>query len=238
MLNELLVAKNITREGPGLIEEILNEDSTPFRVIDLSAGDKFPPQNSVDILIVLGGPDSANDQTPKMQAELQAVEDTIKAGKPYLGICLGLQVMVKAMGGEVVKGKVKEIGFRDQKRGFNTISLTEDGKKDPLFTGLGSEFRVFHLHGETVQPTSEMRLLGTGRDVPNQIVKIGTNAYGIQCHFELTPEMLEAWLAEDDDLKVADQGQIRSDFAANRARYTKVGKTLIRNFLEIARAAA
>ncbi len=237
MPKEILIAKNITREGPGLIEEVLQEESLPYRIVDLSQGQAITAQDSFDILVVMGGPDSANDKTQKMQAEIQSVEEAIKSGKPFLGVCLGLQVMVKAMGGEVVKGSAPEIGFRSQSGGFNAINLTIDGKNDPLFTGLGSTFRVFHLHGETVNLTPQMKLLGTGRDVDNQIVRVGTKAYGIQCHFELTGEMLETWLAQDDDLKAQDQGQIRSDFAANRAKYTQVGKKLVRNFLEIAQAA-
>lgn len=237
MEKETLIAKNITREGPGLIEEILGERGFPYQIIDLSRGEGFPPPDSFDILIVLGGPDSANDQTPKMEKELEAIRGAIESGKPYLGICLGLQTMVKAMGEKVVKGTVREIGFRNQSGAFNTVSLTKEGQKDPLFSGLGDSFKVFHLHGETVNSTSQMRLLGKGRDVPNQIVKIGPNAYGIQCHFELTPEMLETWLSEDDDLQSADQTGIRKDFRLVQEEYTRAGKKIIGNFLDIASGA-
>lgn len=238
MGKETLIAKNITREGPGLIEEILGERGFPYQIVDLSRGEGFPPRDSFDILIVLGGPDSANDQTPKMEKELEAIRGAIESGKPYLGICLGLQVMVKAAGGEVIKGRVREVGFRDQADNFNTISLTETGREDPLFTGLRDTFKVFHLHGETVNLTPEMKLLGTGHNVPNQIVKIGQNAYGIQCHFELTPEMLETWLSEDDDLQSADQTGIRKDFLSVQEEYTRAGKKIIGNFLDIASGAS
>lgn len=234
MAKEALIAKNITREGPGLIEEVLNERSIPYNVIDLSRGEEFPPQESFDILVVMGGPDSANDNTAKMVAELATIREAINAGKPFLGVCLGLQAMVKAMSGEVVKADVREIAFRDHAGNFNTISLTESGKEDLLFKGLGDTFRVFHLHGETVKLTPQMQLLGRGRDVTNQIVKIEPNAYGIQCHFELTPEMLETWLGEDEDLRTADKERIKSDFQTMQAEYTKIGKKLVDNFLDVA----
>lgn len=234
MAERTLIAKNVTREGPGLIEEMLQDHNFHYKVIDLTRADTIPNPDSFDILIVLGGPDSANDTTVKMQSELTKIRKTIDAGKPYLGICLGMQTLVKAIGGTVVKSPVKEIGFRNQSGEFNTVDLTSDGKVDPLFEGLGERFKVFHMHGETVELSDDMQLLASGEDVQNQIVKVGSNAYGIQCHFELTPEMLKIWLKQDPDLQKANQNQIREDFENLEAEYTKVGKQLINNFLNIA----
>lgn len=233
MGKETLIIKNITRERPGLIEEVLKERGFPYKVIDLSLGDSIPDQSSFDVLIVMGGPDSANDTTDKMRFELQLIKDSVESGKPYLGICLGLQTLVKAMGGRVVKGEVKEIGFRNQANELNTITLTDNGKADALFKGLGDEFKVFHLHGETVELTGSMKLLGKGQDVPNQVVKIGKKAYGIQCHFELTPDMLKTWLAEDSDLQTVRQEDIQRDFEEIKEEYEQIGKQLIKNFLDL-----
>lgn len=234
MEKEILIVKNITREGPGLLEDVLDERGLKYSVVDLDGGQIFPSTETYSAVVVLGGPDSANDESDKMNSELQRIRETITAGIPYLGICLGLQTLVKATGGAVVKNPVREIGFRDPENNLFTAELTEAGKKDPLFAEMGDSFNVFHLHGETVELTDEMELLAIGKFCRNQIARIGSNAYGIQCHFELTPEMFEAWLAQDPDLQKLDQAQLRADFENRKKEYTAVGRQLFQNFLKIA----
>src|SRR3954468_16146854 len=98
----VLIVKNVTREGPGLLTGLLDHHEIGYDVVDLNRGDALPDPTSYAALVVLGGPDSANDQTAKMATELPAVKKAVEAGMPYLGICLGLQVLVRAMGGKVV----------------------------------------------------------------------------------------------------------------------------------------
>jgi GMP synthase (glutamine-hydrolysing) len=188
--------------------------------------------------VVLGGPDSANDTTPKMLAEQQRVKAALNAGVPYLGICLGLQIAVKVAGGKVVKS-VKEVGLRNAEGTPYSVTLTDLaltalGKKDPLFVGLRNDFRVFQLHGETVEMTKDMQLLATGADCRNQIVKLAHNAYGIQSHFELTREMLADWLKADPDLSPLDGQKVMTEFETIEEVYTITGLSLLRNFLHIA----
>lgn len=234
MGKRVLIAKNVTREGPGLFETVLKEKSIEYTVIDLEKGDNFPPINNYSAAVVLGGPDSANDETEKMKNELVHIREVVESNIPYLGVCLGLQTLVKATGGKVVKGSIKEIGFIDPEGNNFTVELTEMGKKDPLFESLGHRFNVFHLHGETVELTTDMELLGVGKFCRNQIVRVGTNAYGIQCHFELTPNMFETWINEDPDLLQLDQDELRANFEAIRNEYTRIGRRLFENFLKIA----
>ncbi|MEK6567222.1 MAG: type 1 glutamine amidotransferase [Candidatus Omnitrophota bacterium] len=169
-----------------------------------------------------------------MESELQRIKEALSLNIPYLGICLGLQTLVKAGGGKVVRNPVKEVGFQGPDGKPFVINLTQDGKNDGLFKGLGDNFRVFQLHGETVELTPEMKLLGKGEFCQNQIIKVGSNAYGIQCHFELTPEMFEAWLNEDADLLRLDKKQLQNDFNSFLEEYTSTGRKLLQNFLEIA----
>jgi GMP synthase-like glutamine amidotransferase len=230
----IVIVKNITREGPGLLEEELKHSGIEYSIINLNQGQKFPPVEQFGAVIVLGGPDSANDQNEKMENELSRIRETIAADIPYLGVCLGMQTLVKAMGGSVVKNKTKEVGFIDPGGSNFTVQLTDAGKTDPLFTNLDNSFKVFHLHGETVVLTDSMTLLGVGQFCTNQIVRVGSTAYGIQCHFELTPEMFELWISEDPDLLQLDTAQLRHDFATIQSEYTKVGQQLLRNFLKIA----
>jgi GMP synthase (glutamine-hydrolysing) len=231
MEKEILIIKNITGEGPGIIEDILIEKGIKFTIIDLISGLEIPSAANFSAVVVLGGPDSANDQNKKMESELAFISEVIKAEIPYLGICLGMQTLVKAAGGDVVKSQVKEVGFRDPDGDLFKIELTDAGKNDLLFNGMTDSFNVFQLHGETVILTDKMELLATGKFCRDQIVKIGTNAYGIQCHFELTPEMFEEWINGDPDLLKLDRISIQSDFELLKNEYLQTGNSLFRNFL-------
>ena len=233
--SKVLLVKNITREGPGLIEKVLEEQGIAHDLIDLEAGDVFPDLAGYRALIVFGGPDSANDETPKIRHELGRIRTWRDSGRPFLGICLGLQLMVKALGGEVYKNPVKEVGFRDPAGRPYRIDLTPQGHRDPLFANFEQHaFPVFQLHGETVRPTPSMILLGEGIHCRHQVVKSGTSAYGLQCHFELTRELLLDWLAEDEDLLRLNRGDVLRDFDEMFEGYTAAGRRLMMNFFTLA----
>ncbi|HLF34499.1 MAG TPA: type 1 glutamine amidotransferase [Cyclobacteriaceae bacterium] len=234
MNNNILIVKNSTTEGPGLLEVLLRERTTGYSMIDLDSGDKLPPLDNLKAIVVLGGPDSANDENEKMRGELEFIRKVLAAKIPYLGICLGLQTLVKAAGGKVIKSPVKEIGFRDPDNNLFAVDLTDEGRKDPLFGGLGNALKVFHLHGETIEPGEGMTLLASGKFCRNQVVRVGENAYGIQCHFELTEEMFEEWINTDPDLMQFDSEALKKDFKLMEKDYFKTGKRLLRNFLDIA----
>ena len=229
---KVLIVKNISEECPGLLEEVLAERRVSFDTIDLHKGDAFPNPLKYLALFVFGGPDSANDLTPKIQNELRKIREALNAGVPYLGICLGMQLLVKAAGGEVYQNPIKEIGWKDPEGEYFSIAFTPEGQSDPLFKGLSSPLKTFQLHGETVQLTKKMTLLATGKYCKNQVVRVGDSAYGIQGHPELTPAMFEAWLTEDDDFKKADAGSLRNDYRSIRMEYEKSGETILNNFLE------
>lgn len=233
-MSELLIVKNISHEGPGLLQPILDEASITYDIVDLDAGDKFPDPTDYRALVVLGGPDSANDTTDKMRQELGQIEKGLEAGLPYLGICLGLQTLVKAAGGKIVKAENKEVGFIAPDGSQYTVERTEDGKSDHLLAGLPDTLKVFQLHGEAVEMTDTMTLLASGKHCRNQIVKVAPNAYGIQSHFELTREMLEVWATHDPDLTPIGNEKLQADFEAIRASYHQIGETLLKNFLTIA----
>lgn len=233
-MSELLIIQNISREGPGLLEQVLRDENVSFDVVDLDQGQELPVLDGYKALVVLGGPDSANDGSAKMTGELARIKEGLDANIPYLGICLGLQTLVKAAGGQVVPGTVKEAGFIDPDNNQHTVTVTTEGQHDPLLAGLPSELNVFQLHGETVELTPDMTVLATGKFCRNQIVKVAANAYGIQSHFELTPEMLIVWAEQDPDLVPIGKDKLLADFRAIEQSYTNIGQTLLRNFLKIA----
>lgn len=114
------------------------------------------------------------------------------------------------------------------------MTLTDAGRQDALFAGLPETLGVFHLHDETVGLSDGMQLLATGHGCPNQVVKVGDRAYGIQPHFELTEPMLYALAEESPDLQPIGTERLLADFARQRGTYTVTGRTLFRNFLGIA----
>jgi GMP synthase-like glutamine amidotransferase len=183
--------------------------------------------------VILGGPDSANDATPKIARELKAIRKCLHAGIPCLGVCLGLQRLVKAAGGTVYKNAVQEIGFRDPSGAWFEITKTAYGKKDLLLEGIPDRFRVFQLHGETVGPVPPMMCLAQGQFCKNQIVKIQDRAYGIQGHVELNERMFEDWLAADGDLGRMDHSSLRRDFECVRRELEQSSETIFKNFLKI-----
>lgn len=236
-MSELLIVQNISREGPGLLEQVLRDEGVTFDLVDLDKGQDMPSLDGYKALVVLGGPDSANDDTIKMTTELSRIKDGLDADIPYLGICLGLQALVKAAGGKVIPGEVKEVGFIDPDNNQYTVAVTDEGKTDPLLAGLPETLDVFQLHGETVELTPDMTVLATGKFCKNQIVRVADKAYGIQSHFELTPEMLAVWAEQDPDLIPIGKDKLQADFEAIKHSYTNIGQTLLRNFLRIAKLA-
>lgn len=244
-IKEALIVTNITREQPGTILEVLKQRGWQLTVVNLDSGETIPSPTKYGALIVMGGPPSANDtheQTPWMPDEISKIQEALAENFPYLGVCLGMQTLVKAAGGEIVQSPRKEVGFREtygEPLGkFYSVQLTQEGRKDPLFEGLPDTLPLFHLHGETVNFPSTMhpqaKLLATDKVVPNQIVKVGQMAYGTQGHFELTPQMLDEWLRVDPDLLnlgVRGVEQVRKDFHELQASYTQTATRMFNNFL-------
>jgi GMP synthase-like glutamine amidotransferase len=231
MTKPILILKNIPRENPGLIEILLRKHNLKFQIVDFDNSTRIEPITNYSAMIVLGGPESANDLTQKMQNELALIKKAIRLQIPCLGICLGLQTLVKAMGGNVIKCQNSEIGFRDPNNELYKVKLTSKGRTDELFNNLPDSLTVFQLHGETVQLTPRMTLLATGDFCRNQIVRIAQTAYGIQSHFELTNDLLESWIKEDPDLQRLNAGQLRSDFELVKKNYQETGRHLFENFL-------
>ena len=233
MTKPILILKNVPRENPGLIEIVLKEYSIKYQIVDFDNSTVIENIENYSELITLGGPDSANDLTLKMQNELLLIRKALQSNIPYLGICLGLQTLVKAMGGTIQKCHTSEVGFRDPENKYFKVKLTSEGRKDWLFKKLPDYLTVFQLHGETVELSPQMTLLATGDFCKNQIVKIGKTAYGIQSHFELTNDLLESWIIEDSDLQKLQAEQLRSDFETIKSDYQNIGRQLFYNFLTI-----
>lgn len=223
----------MTHEAAGLFSSFAEKEKIPYAIADLHKGDKFPEVIRGQAIVILGGPDSANDATPKILGELEALRRCMRERIPCLGICLGLQLLVKAAGGTVFRNPIKEVGFREPSGEWFEIEKTPEGKRDPLLAGISDCSKIFQLHGETVGLISSMTCLARGRTCENQVVRIQDRAYGIQGHVELSERMFEDWLAADGDLHRMAPELLERDFAAVRGELAQSSEILFKNFLRI-----
>jgi GMP synthase (glutamine-hydrolysing) len=231
MSARVLIVKNLTREGPGLLRDVLMQHRVEADVVELERGEPIPELDAYQGLIVLGGTPSANDDTPQMRSQLQRTAEALDAGLPFLGICLGHQVLGRAAGATVTRAAQKEVGFLDANGAQYTVTLTADGRNDPLFEGLPNDIPVFQLHGEMVMPSDDLIVLATSPGCPVQAVRAGRRAYGLQMHVELVPEMLAVWAAQDAELRGFDAVELQKQYASISTSYMAVGRRLLTNFL-------
>lgn len=172
-------------EGPGYFADFLAARAVPWQLIALDAGDAVPG-NAADFsgLVFMGGPMSVNDDLPWIPAALDLIRQAVAAGIPVLGHCLGGQLMAKALGGTVSANPVKEIGWGEVTR--------TDTPEARAWLGETAGFTAFHWHGETFSlPEGAVRILGSAH-CRNQAFVLGP-CLGMQCHVEMTPEMIAAW---------------------------------------------
>lgn len=185
-MKPIAIFRHFSTEGPGYFATFLDERHIPWQLIRIDAGDALPA--SVDPysgLVFMGGPMSANDDLPWIAPVLALIRQAVAGGIPVLGHCLGGQLMAKALGGVVGRSPVKEIGWGE-------VSVVEDSTAREWFGDL-SKFDAFHWHGETFSiPDGATRLLAS-RHCENQAFVLGGKHLGMQCHVEMTAEMVQAW---------------------------------------------
>src|SRR5579863_2161758 len=173
-------------EHLGRFAEILTDKRIPFFYKDL--GEPLA-LDACHGLIVMGGPQSANDALPGLLAEVKLIEQAVVAETPVLGICLGAQLIAKALGARVYRNPEKEIGWAP-------VYFTETARRDPVFGGLDSPSIVFHWHGETFDLPVGAQWLAYSGKCRHQAYRFGPNVYGVQFHPEITPEMIVDWSAQ------------------------------------------
>ncbi|MBF0506319.1 MAG: type 1 glutamine amidotransferase [Nitrospirae bacterium] len=197
----VLICKNIENEGPGTIEDFLEAKGISYTVLEMSGTGDMPGSSDFDTLLMMGGPMSVNEDDiyPYIKKEEMLVRDFISNGKRVLGVCLGAQIMAKALGSRVYKGAKQEIGWYD-------IDIADEGLKDnrilrlathPRAGDISSKFKVFHWHGETFDiPDGAVRLASSAL-YPNQAFRYGADAYAFQFHIEVKKSMIYEWLRNE-----------------------------------------
>ena len=227
----VMIIKHIEIEGPGLIEDCLKEEKIPYQILNLESGVHLPKPDDCAGIVILGGPMNVyeEDRYPFLREEDLFIKEAIQRGKAVLGICLGAQLVAKALGAKVTKALVKEIGWFD-------VSLTKVGSRDPLFSRLPKTFPVFQWHEDTFDLPSAGKLIATSNPILHQAFRYGENAYGFQFHLEVTEEMIHEWMKTYEDEFNGSQApllpklKILSETEKKIGAYKKRGAEFFRNF--------
>ena len=186
----VLIVKHVDFEGPGVIEGCLKQEAISYRTLSLQREERFPCLDDFHHVVLLGGPMNMDEEDcpPFLREEDLFIKEAIQRGKSVLGICLGAQLIAKALGARVFRAPLKEIGWRD-------VLLTAEGSEDPLFSLLPKKSSVFQWHSDTFELPTRGKLLATSTFVPNQAFRYAENVYALQFHLEVTRAMIQEWMA-------------------------------------------
>lgn len=217
----LVCLQHVPFEGPGRIGSFA--EAQGWRLEKHLVPSDGLPGDAGDALLVMGGPMSVNDSNAWISAERLFIAQHVRAGTPYLGICLGSQFLASALGGRVAPGPAPEIGL-------HALALTNEGRRDPNFAHVPDRFGAFEWHGEAIaEPPPDAVVLAASDLFPVQAFRWGARAYGFLFHWELEARGVEA-LCEHCADDVARAGRAPADVRAEIARLP-AGHALLDEFL-------
>ena len=209
-MKPVAIFRHTSTEGPGYFATVLDARRIPWRVVQVDAGEPVPADpRAFSGLVFMGGPMSVNDDLPWIAPSLRLIRAGVAADVPVLGHCLGSQLMAKALGGVVTRNRVKEIGWGE------VAVCAAPAAKDWL--GDARSFIAFHWHGETFSlPPGAERVL-TNANCENQAFALGKH-FGMQCHVEMTPQMIDVWCATGaEEIAASDSPAVQSPAAIKGA---------------------
>ena len=231
----VLVVRHSPTEGPGTLAKHLRAAGVRVQPVALDRGEPLPgsPETFAGI-VLMGGTMSVNDPLPWIEPECELVRQAVEAGVPVLGICLGAQMIAKALGAAVGPNPVPEIGWYPVER------LPEPAG-DPWLDGLPSRFEVLHWHGETFELPEGARPILASERCPRQGFVLGGHVLALQCHVEMTAPMVRRWVADNRELLASGRPGISAaeeilDRLDERvADLARVAQPIFRRFAELVR---
>ena len=189
-LSRILVFQHIAAEHPGIFRDYLREDRIEWVPIELDEGESIPSVENFDALWVMGGPMDVweEEDYPWLAKEKATIREVVvERNMPYLGFCLGHQLLADALGGEVGMASVPEIGVLD-------IDKTGVGANSPFFQDIPNRIKSLQWHSAKVIREPENATVLASTDVcAVQAMSVGTHALSVQFHIEITPATVNEW---------------------------------------------
>lgn len=187
---KILVCQHVPHEILGTLDPLLRTSGFRIRYANFGRMPELRPDLSgYDGLVILGGPMNVDetDRYPFLLEEIHLIEEALKNDKPVLGICLGSQLIAKALGANVYRNHKKELGWYD-------LQPTALGRTDALISHFQDQEKVFQWHGCTFDIPKEAHHLVVSEDCPNQAFCYGDKTYGLQFHLEVDEAIIARWL--------------------------------------------
>lgn len=190
----ILVCRHAPSEHLGRLADAFSDSLLDYQYLDAYSTPSGISESRVDLpgidgLVLLGGSQSANDDTADLQLEYRILEAALDRHLPVLGICLGAQMIARSLGARVLRNPAPEIGW-------HPVEFLPAAQSDPLLQGLHRE-TLFHWHAETFQLPADAVHLAQSEACPNQAFRYGSQVWGLQFHPEVTPAMIGDWIAQD-----------------------------------------
>jgi len=228
MAPQILMVVHQESSDPGLVGEMLSQRGYQLDIRCPAQGDRLPPSmEHHQAAVIFGGPMSANDDNtlPFIKAELDWIPIPLGADKPFLGICLGAQLLARALGATVAPHSEERAEI-----GYFPLFATEKGHS--IMKGLS---HVYHWHQEGFELPSSATLLATGHTFPHQAFRYGEQVYGLQFHPEINQGIMERWITKAADQldQLTGQGaQPRDEHFQNHAHHGPGVKVWLDQFLD------